>query len=148
MTVALSGNLTATPELRYTPSGVPLAKFGLAVNRRYQKDGEWEESTSFFNVVCWRELAERVSESLEKGNRAIVVGRLEQRSWETDQGDRRSTVEIVADDVGPSLKFANADVAKVERTGPQPTRDAGRPTPSSPADKAKPGAGKYDEEPF
>jgi single-strand DNA-binding protein len=91
--------------------------FGVAVNRRWQNrdSQQWEESTSFFNVTCWRDLAQNVSESLEKGSRVLVSGRLDQRSWETQQGERRSVVEIVADEVGPSLRWATATVNRNER---------------------------------
>ena len=95
-TVELIGNITRDPELRFTPSGAAMASFGLAVNRRWrnQQTNEWEEQASFFDVVCWRELAENASESLAKGTRVIVSGRLEQRSWETQEGDKRSKVEV------------------------------------------------------
>ena len=97
-TVTLIGNVTRDPELRFTPSGQGVASFGLAVNRRWQnrQNNEWEEATSFFNVVCWREMAENVAESITKGARIVVTGRLEQRSWETDQGEKRSVVEVAA----------------------------------------------------
>jgi len=114
----LSGNLTRDPEIRYTREGRASATFGLAVNRRWQQRGsdEWEESVSFFDVVCWRELAENVALSLVKGSRVVVSGRLEQDTWEVpDTGERRSRVEIVADDVGPSLKFATAEITRNER---------------------------------
>ena len=92
--VTLVGNVTRDPELRFTNTGQPTASFGLAVNRRWQnrQTQEWEEATSFFDVVCWREMAENVSESLTRGARVVVAGRLEQRSWETPDGDaaRRS----------------------------------------------------------
>lgn len=118
-TITVVGNLTRDPELRYTPSGAPKASFGMAVNRRWQNRNtqEWEEATSFFNVVCWRDMAENVAESLPKGARVVVTGRLEQRSWETDEGERRSVVEIVADEVGPSLRWATADITKNDRRG-------------------------------
>ena len=89
----------------------------MAVNRRWQNrdSQQWEESTSFFNVTCWRDLAENVSESLEKGARVVVTGRLEQRSWETNDGERRSVVEIVADEVGPSLRWATAEISRNDR---------------------------------
>ena len=80
-------------------------------------DQEWEEQTSFFNVVCWREMAENVSESLGKGSRVVVTGRLEQRSWETENGEKRSVVEIVADEIGPSLRWATAQITRNERRG-------------------------------
>jgi single-strand DNA-binding protein len=118
-TVTIVGNVTRDPELRYLTSGVALAQFGVAVNRRYKRgDGEQVEETSFFDVVCWRELADNVSESLSKGDRVIVYGRLEQRSWETDGGDKRSKVEIIADEVAPSLRWATARVEKIRRDGP------------------------------
>ena len=118
--ITISGNITRDPEMRYTPSGVSKVTFGVAVNRswRNQQTQEWEEQTSFFNVVAWRQLAENVGASLTKGSRVVVSGRLEQRSWETEQGEKRSIVEIVADDVAPSLRFATAEVHKVERSGP------------------------------
>lgn len=116
-TVTIVGNLTRDPELRYTPNGAAVAAFGVAVNRRWQnRDTQaWEEATSFFNVTCWRDLAQNVSESLEKGSRVMVTGRLEQRSWETQDGEKRSVVEIVADEVGPSLRWATASINRNER---------------------------------
>src|SRR5438876_2204809 len=118
--ITISGNITRDPEMRYTPSGISKVTFGVAVNRswRNQQSQEWEEQTSFFNVVAWRQLAENVGASLTKGSRVVVSGRLEQRSWETEAGEKRSIVEIVADDVAPSLRFATAEVHKVERSGP------------------------------
>ena len=115
--VTIVGNLTRDPELRFTPSGAPVTTFGVAVNRRWQNrdSQQWEESTSFFNVTCWRDLAQNVSESLEKGSRVLVSGRLDQRSWETQDGEKRSVVEIVADEVGPSLRWATAEVNRNER---------------------------------
>ena len=88
----MAGNLTRDPEIRYTREGQPTASFGLAVNRRWQQRGsdEWEESTSFFDVVCWRDLAENVALSLVKGSHVVVAGRLEQRTWENEDGDRRA----------------------------------------------------------
>lgn len=123
------GNITRDPELRFTPSGQANAKFGVAVNRRWQnkQTNEWEEQVSFFDVVCWRELAENVSESLTKGSRVVVTGRLEQRSWEQD-GQKRYAVEIVADEVAPSLRWATAQVSKVERSGDTATHQAPSPT--------------------
>jgi len=118
-TVTIVGNVTRDPEMRYTPSGVAKASFGVAVSRRWQNRNtqEWEEQTSFFNVVCWRDMAENVCESIGKGARIVVTGRLEQRSWETESGDKRSVVEIVADDIGPSLRWATAEVKRNERRG-------------------------------
>ncbi len=146
----LTGNVTRDPELRFTPNGQATASFGLAVNRRWQnrQTQEWEESTSFFDVVCWREMAENVSESLSRGARVIVSGRLEQRSWETPEGERRSRVEIIADELGPSLRWATAQVVKNERRGP--AGDSGAAGASPAPRSAPPAAATYgdDEEPF
>lgn len=135
-TVTLVGNITRDPELRFTNTGQATASFGLAVNRRWQnrQTQEWEEATSFFDVVCWRELAENVALSLTKGMRVVVAGRLEQRTWETDEGDRRAKVEIVADEVGPSLRFATADVHRVERHGSADGVGPGKAPEGDPAD--------------
>lgn len=118
-TVTVVGNLTRDPELRFTQSGQARAVLGIAVNRRWQnrQTNEWEEQVSFFNVVCWREMAENVSESLTRGTRVIVQGRLEQRSWDTQEGEKRSVVEIVADEIGPSLRWASAEINRNERRG-------------------------------
>ena len=116
-TVTLIGNLTRDPELRYTTGGRGVASFGLAVNRRYQQNGEWQEQVSFFNVVCWADLGENVAATLTKGTRTIVTGRLEQRSWETQDGEKRTVVEVIADECGPSLRWAQAQVERNERTG-------------------------------
>jgi len=114
--VTLIGNLVDDPELRFTPSGVAMAKIRMAVNRRWRgQDGEWQENTSFFGGTVWREQAEQVAESLQKGMRIIVSGRLEQRSWETEQGDKRSIVEVQIDEVGPSLRWATATVNRTQR---------------------------------
>jgi single-strand DNA-binding protein len=151
--VTLVGNVTRDPELRFTPSGQATASFGLAVNRRWQnrQSGEWEEAVSFFDVVCWREMAENASESLTKGARVLVTGRLEQRSWETQERERRSKIEVVADEIGPSLRWATATITRNERRGPsdggpQGGGGGGRPAAHVPAE-APAGYG-YDEEPF
>jgi single-strand DNA-binding protein len=114
-TVTVVGNVTRDPELRYTTGGRGVASFGLAVNRRYQVHGEWQEQTSFFNVVAWGTLGENAAACVTKGTRLVVYGRLEQRSWETQDGEKRSVVEIVADEVGPSLRWATAEVNRNER---------------------------------
>ncbi len=114
--VTLIGNLVDDPELRFTPSGVAMAKIRFAVNRRWRgQDGEWQEQTSFFTGTIWREQAEQAAESLQKGARVIVTGRLEQRSWETETGDKRSVVEIQVDEIGPSLRWATATVNRTQR---------------------------------
>ncbi|MBV8980472.1 MAG: single-stranded DNA-binding protein [Acidimicrobiia bacterium] len=119
-TITLAGNVTRDPELRFTGSGQAKATFGLAVNRRWQnrQTQEWEESTSFFDVVAWGDQGENIAESLAKGARVVVTGRLEQRSWETDEGEKRSKIEVVADEVGPSLRWATAVVQKNDRRSP------------------------------
>lgn len=114
-TVTLVGTLGRDPEIRFTAGGRAVANFSIAVNRRYQQNGEWQEQTSWFNVTCWADLAENVAASLVKGSRAIVAGRLEQREWEDKEGNKRTTVEIVADEVGPSLRWATAQVDRTER---------------------------------
>ena len=120
-TITITGNLTRDPELRFTPSGQATTSFGIAVNRRWlNRDADtWEESTSFFDVVAWRELAENATESLARGTRVTVTGRLEQRSWESTEGEKRSKVEVVADDVATSLRWATAKVTKNERQAPE-----------------------------
>jgi len=113
----ITGNLTREPELRYTREGQATTQLGVAVNRRWQDRAtqEWQEATSFFDVICWRELAENAALTLTKGMRVIVTGRLEHRTWETEEGEHRSKVEITADEIGPSLRFATADVQRIER---------------------------------
>lgn len=129
--VTLVGNLTREPELKYTPSGAAVAKFGLAVNRFYtNRNGEKVEQTDFFNVNAWRQLAENIAESLSTGTRVVVSGRIQSRSWETEEGQKRTVVEIEADEVGPSLRWATAAITKTTRGGPgdwQTETPAGQP---------------------
>lgn len=145
-TVTIIGNITRDPELRFTPSGQAVAAFGMAVNRRWQNrsNNEWEEQTSFFDIKCWAQLAENVSESLGRGARVMVTGRLEQRSWQTESGDKRSKIEIVADDVAPSLRWATAQITKNEkRAGGAPASSGG-----GRADEPSGSGWSTDEEPF
>ena len=149
--VSLVGNVTRDPELRFTPTGQPNANFGLAVNRRWQnrQSGEWEEQVSFFDIVCWGDMAENVGESLTKGSRVLVSGRLQQRSWETQNGEKRSKIEVVADEVGPSLRWATATITKVDRRGPD--SGGGQSYNQAPAAEAPPASDAgygQDEEPF
>ena len=150
-TVTLVGNITRDPELRYTTGGQAIASFGIAVNRRYQVGGEWQEKTSFFNVVAWAQLGENSAASLTKGSRIIVTGRLEQREYQTQQGEKRNVVEINADEVGPSLRYATA---QVERTSSGKAADGGTGSASSGGNRggtAPRGDDNYyagDEEPF
>src|SRR5580658_1074554 len=145
-TVSVVGNLTREPELRFTPSGAATATFGLAVNRSWtdRQSQERRESTSFFDVVCWGTLAENAATSLSRGTRVVVTGRLEQRSWETQEGDKRSKVEVVADEIGPSLRWATAQITKNERRGPSDgPRGGGRPPASAPPAQAADNGGGY-----
>ena len=107
--VTITGNLTDDPDLRFTPNGHPVANFRLAVTARV-KDGEgWRDGdTSFYRITVWRQLAEHIGDSLAKGHRVIVVGQLRARPWETPEGERRSVVEVQAEEVGPSLRWATA----------------------------------------
>jgi single-strand DNA-binding protein len=151
--VSIVGNLTRDPELRFTPTGQATAGFGVAVNRRWQnrQTQEWEESTSFFDIVCWGQLAENAAQSLSKGARVLVSGRLDQRSWETAEHERRSKIEITADEVAPSLRWATAAITKNERRAPE-TVGANSSTgggPSRPVRNEPPGEyHSYEEEPF
>lgn len=141
--VTLVGNLARDPELRFTASGLAVCNFGIAVNRKYTDPGTGKttDTVSFFEVVCWRELAENVAETLGKGSGAIVAGRLEQRSWETQEGEKRYKVEVVAEAVGPNLRWATATVEKNQPSGGY-VRDA----PPGYGEDAAPS--QYDEEPF
>jgi single-strand DNA-binding protein len=115
------GNLVEDPELRFTNNGIAVANMRVAVTQRIQQDGEWRDGdTSFLRVNVWRGQAEHLADSLGKGDRVMVTGRLRQRSWETPEGDKRSVTEIEADEVGASLKWATA---KVERTTERATSD-------------------------
>ena len=113
--VTLVGNITRDPELRFTSGGKGVASFGLAVNRRYQVNGEWQEKVSFFNVTAWDQLGENAAASLTKGTRVIVTGRLEQREYETSAGEKKNIVEVVADELGPSMRWARATVERTQR---------------------------------
>jgi single-strand DNA-binding protein len=110
------GNVTRDPELKYTPGGQANVRFGIAVNRTWtdRNTNERKEQTSFFNVVVWGQLAENVSQSIGKGDRVVVTGRLEQRSYEKD-GEKKEAIEVVADEVSPSLRWATAQVVRAER---------------------------------
>jgi single-strand DNA-binding protein len=168
-TVTIVGNLTREPELRFTPSGQATASFGVAVNRTWtdRASQERREQTSFIDVVCWGTLAENAATSLSRGTRVVVTGRLDQRSWETQEGDKRSKVEITADEIAPSLRWATVHVTRNERRSPdangeahaphEPTFQRGAPEPAPAAYAPSPTAGYAnspspathdDEEPF
>lgn len=127
--MTITGNVTREPELRFTPAGAALCEFGIAWNLRKQNG---EDEAMFFNVTCWRSLAENVAESIDKGDRVIVTGRLNWRSWETDAGEKRQVVDIQAEEVGPSLQWASADVTRNERSdGGAPAASQGQAAPAS-----------------
>lgn len=127
-TVTLIGNAVTVPELRFLTSGTAVASFSLAVDRSWKnKSGDWEKYTSFFDVECKYDLAEHVAESVARGMRVIVTGRLNQRSWETNEGAKRSKVEVLADEVGPSLRFATAEVTRSEKSAKTTQVDDGAP---------------------
>ena len=113
--ITLVGNLTADPELRFTPSGAPVANFTVASTPRTfdRASNEWKDGDALFlNCAVWRQAAENVAESLTKGMRVIVQGRLRQRSYETREGEKRTVVELEVDEVGPALKYASAKVTR------------------------------------
>lgn len=111
-TVTLEGNLTADPDYRTLDSGNSLARLGLAVNRSKKVGDDWQEEVSFFDVTVFGRLADNVSESLSKGDRVVVSGRLQQRSWENDEGEKRYAVSMIADAIAASLRFATLTVTK------------------------------------
>ncbi|WP_413451717.1 single-stranded DNA-binding protein [Georgenia phoenicis] len=118
--ITVVGNLTADPELRFTPSGAAVASFTVASTPRTfdRQSNEWKDGeTLFMRCSVWREAAENVAESLAKGNRVIVQGRLVQRSFETREGEKRTVVEMQVDEVGPSLRYATAKVTRTQRGG-------------------------------
>lgn len=116
--ITVVGNLTADPELRFTPSGAAVANFTVASTPRNfdRQSGEWKDGEALFlRCNIWREAAENVAESLTRGSRVVVTGRLKQRSFETREGEKRTVVELEVDEIGPSLKYATAKVTKAGR---------------------------------
>ncbi len=157
--VTIVGNLTRDPELRFTPSGQATTTFGVAVNRRWQnrQTQEWDEATSYFDVVCWAQMAENAAQSLTRGSRVVVSGRLDQRSWESAEGEKRSKIEITADEVAPSIRWATVSITKNERRSPDGGGyggpSGGAPSNGGGAPAARPVANstpeyQYEEEPF
>jgi single-strand DNA-binding protein len=142
--VTIAGNLTADPEMRFTPGGAPVAKFTLAYTDRYRDEsGIWREgNVSYFDVYAWNDLGEHVAETFQRGNRAIVTGSLQMRTWETKEGEKRRTWDIRADDVGASVRFATARISKASRSKPD-RPDDGDPwasaSPERPRDGQAPG---------
>jgi single-strand DNA-binding protein len=147
--ITLVGNLTRDPELRFTTGGRGVASFGIAVSRRYQVNGEWQEQTSYFNIVAWGQLGENAASSLTKGMRVVVSGRLEQREYQNREGEKRTAIEINADEVGPSLRWATASIERNPRTDGNGGGNGGGNRGGNSGGNA--GGGDYfpaDEEPF
>ena len=153
ITVTVVGNLTNDPELRFTPSGAAVASFTVASSSRVldKATNEWKDGdTTYLRCSVWRQYAENVAESLTKGTRVIVTGRLKQRSYETREGEKRTVMEIDVDDVGPALRYATAKVNRVQRSGGGFGGDTGG-GGAAPADdpwSSAPPAGGFDEPPF
>ena len=144
--VTVIGNLTADPELRFTASGVAMVNISVADSRRYQdRNGDWQEDTSFFRGTCWRDMAENVAESLTKGARVVISGRLKQRTWETAEGEKRNVVELDIQEIGPSLRWATASVTKTPRPDGGGGYGGGNAAPAAPVAKTDYGP---DEAPF
>lgn len=143
-TINITGNLTRDPELRFTRDGKPVCNLGVAINNRYQVNGEWQQKAVFMNVTVWGAMGENVAHSLVKGDRVHIDGRLDQRAYDTAGGDHKVATDIVAQDVSVSLKWAT--VAGVERNAkvsdaePAPAGDLVAPDGSAPV--------YGDEEPF
>jgi single-strand DNA-binding protein len=119
VTITVIGNLTDDPELRFTPSGAAVAKFRVASTPRFmdRQSGEWKDGDPLFlSCTVWRQAAENVAESLQRGARVIVSGRLRQRSYETKEGEKRTVMELEVDEIGPSLRYATAKVQKMSRS--------------------------------
>ena len=149
-TITLVGNLTRDPELSFTTGGKGVASFGIAVGRRYQVNGEWQEQTSYFNIVAWGQMGENAAATFTKGMRVIVSGRLEQREYQNREGEKRTAIEINADEIGPSLRWATASVERTPR-GEGGGNAGGGARGGSQSSGGNAGGGDYfpsDEEPF
>jgi single-strand DNA-binding protein len=144
--ITVVGNVTRDPELKFLNSGQAAVRLSVAVNRRWQnrQTQEWEERVSYFEVAGYGQMAENAANSIVKGTRVIVTGRLEQRSWETEAGEKRSIVEINADDIAPSLKWATAVVTRT----PRPEGSGFGAERSSTPKPNEPATYNFDEEPF
>jgi single-strand DNA-binding protein len=150
ITVTIVGNLTNDPELRFTPSGAAVASFTVASSPRVldKATNEWKDGDPvFMRCSVWRQYAENVAESLTKGTRVIVTGRLRQRSYETREGEKRTVVELEVDDVGPVLRYATAKVNRVQR-GDGGGGFSGGGGGGAPADDPWASSPSYDEPPF
>lgn len=138
----IAGNVGRDPELRFTQGGQAVCNFSVAVSRSYKdRNDDWQEVTSWFNVTAWGQFGENLAASIAKGTRVVLVGRFEQRSWEGDDGEKRSAVDFVAEDGGPSLIWATAEVDKIEK---ETAEDRRAPRSS----KAAPRRRQAPEEPF
>src|SRR5213592_2982844 len=116
--VTITGNLTADPELKFTANGAAVANLRIAVTSRVREGDTWRDGdTSFYRITAWRDLATNVTDSLSKGDRVLVVGQLRMRSWETPEGEQRSVIEVTAEEVGPSLRWATAKPERASRKG-------------------------------
>jgi len=160
-TITLIGNLTDDPELRFTPSGAAVAKFRVASTPRImdRQSGEWKDGEPLFlSCNVWRQMAEHVAESLQRGARVILSGRLRQRTYETREGEKRTVFELEVDEIGPSLRYATAKVQKMSRSssggggfgasGGAPADDPwATATPAGAAASASGGSGTFTEEP-
>jgi len=166
VTITVIGNLTDDPELRFTPSGAAVAKFRVASTPRFldKQTNEWKDGEPLFlSCNIWRQAAENVAESLQRGARVIVTGRLRQRSYETREGEKRTVMELEVDEIGPSLRYATAKVQKMSRSsgggfgsgggsgggGGGGTTSGGGVSADDPWASAAPagGSGNFDEEP-
>ena len=164
VTITVIGNLTDDPELRFTPSGAAVAKFRVASTPRFldKQTNEWKDGEPLF-LACnlWRQAAENVAESLQRGARVIVTGRLRQRSYETREGEKRTVMELEVDEIGPSLRYATAKVQKMQRSsgggygsgssggggGASGGASGGFDDPWASSSPAAGGSGSFDEEP-
>ena len=146
--ITLVGNLPRDPEIRFTATGRAVASFSMGVSRRYQVNGEWQEKTSWFNVTAWGQLGENAAATLVKGSRVVVTGRLEQSEYTSREGEKRTAIDVVADDIGPSLRWATATVVrtpKQEGQGGGATTNRPANSGTNPGNEATPFDG---EEPF
>jgi single-strand DNA-binding protein len=145
--ITLVGNLTRDPEIRFTATGRAVTSFGIAVGRRYQVNGEWQEQTSYFNVTAWGQLGENAAATFTKGTRVVVTGRLEQREYTSREGEKRTAIDVIADELGPSLRWATATVVRTPKQDGQGGGATNRPanTGTNPGTEATPFDG---EEPF
>jgi len=145
--ITLVGNLTRDPEIRFTATGRAVASFGIAVGRRYQVNGEWQEQISYFNVTAWGQLGENAAATFTKGTRVVVTGRLEQREYTSREGEKRTAIDVIADELGPSLRWATATVVRTPKQDGQGGGATNRPanTGTNPGTEATPFDG---EEPF